>query len=117
MGDLVDMQTLMIVQQGVIVFLHAMIVHAFATHWEFENELVFYGSYHADPYNQLIHFFCVPMIWWCLVTLFCYVPLFNTPVTLLGHKITWGSSVLFFYCGYYLTLDPNFGSKIFVGLL
>ena len=27
-------------------------------------QLVFYGSYHANPINQLIHFVFVPAIWW-----------------------------------------------------
>lgn len=27
-------------------------------------QLVFYGSYHSNPVNQLIHFIFVPAIWW-----------------------------------------------------
>lgn len=27
-------------------------------------QLVFYGSYHANPINQLIHFIFVPALWW-----------------------------------------------------
>jgi len=28
------------------------------------DQMVFYGSYHRKPGNQLIHFFFVPMIMW-----------------------------------------------------
>lgn len=37
-----------------------------------KDALVFYGSYHHNRWNQLIHFFCVPMIVWGLMVLTAY---------------------------------------------
>ena len=58
-----------------------------------EEELGFYGTYHQHPMNQLIHFFCVPLLWWSACIAKCYVGVI--PLQMLGidsfrgHKITW----------------------------
>lgn len=42
------------------------------------DQLVFYGSYHQHPGNQLIHFFFVPLIMWGSGVLLAYTgPLFG----------------------------------------
>lgn len=39
-----------------------------------KEQLVFYGSYHANPINQLIHFIFVPALWWTAAVWLCYTP-------------------------------------------
>lgn len=39
---------------------------------QLENAMGFYGAYHSNPMNQLIHFIFVPLIWWSSVVFVCY---------------------------------------------
>ena len=36
------------------------------------QQLTFYGAYHSNPWNQLIHFFFVPCILWSLLVWLAY---------------------------------------------
>lgn len=74
-----------------------------------ESELAFYGAYHSNPWNQLIHFVCIPCIWWSICVFLCYVPFL--PGAMLGwesvggHRITWGTLQLLFYAAFYIHLE------------
>lgn len=78
----------------------------------FKEELAFYGSYHQDPRNQLIHFIFVPLIWWTANIWMCYVSLFKFR----GHQISWGTVMLMLYVLYYLSLDTRGGGAFSVVL-
>jgi uncharacterized membrane protein YGL010W len=95
------------------------------------DQLTFYGSYHSNKWNQLIHFFFVPAIFWSAgVWLASSGPLVSVPLGLRAAAATlpsWLSSglqfnVAFFivvaYCLYYLTLEPVAGLSwsVLVGL-
>ena len=36
------------------------------------DQLTFYGQYHSNKWNQLIHFFCVPTIMWSIMVWLAY---------------------------------------------
>jgi uncharacterized membrane protein YGL010W len=78
-----------------------------------EDELGFYGSYHAHPVNQLIHFIFIPCIWWSICVFLCYVPFL--PLSLIGvgsvggHAITWGTLQFLIYSAFYISLDAAAG--------
>lgn len=38
------------------------------------DQLTFYGSYHANKWNQLIHFVFVPLIFWTACVWLAYTP-------------------------------------------
>ena len=67
----------------------------------FEEELGFYGSYHQNPWNQLIHFVFIPAIWWSICVVMCYIPI--VPLELVGlgsiggHRISFGTFILLLY--------------------
>lgn len=42
--------------------------------FQLKDQLVFYGSYHSNPLNQLIHFVFVPAIWWTVAVWLAYTP-------------------------------------------
>jgi len=91
------------------------------------EQLAFYGSYHSNKWNQLIHFVFVPSIVWSLCVWLCYSgPLLPIPFDLSALP-EWLSSVLVFngaavvyaaYSLYYLKLEPFAGLtwSLFVGL-
>jgi uncharacterized membrane protein YGL010W len=79
------------------------------------NDLVFYQQYHQNPINKCIHFFCIPIISFCVINFLASVSVF------LEHKRTsiyqgyWfrGDEIaLVFYCCYYYL---NYG--IFVAVI
>lgn len=43
------------------------------------DELTFYGQYHANPINQIIHFIFVPLILWTVAVWLAYTPAFAHP--------------------------------------
>jgi len=93
--------------------------------WDNRNlasALAFYGSYHQDPMNQLIHFIFVPMLLWSFIMMFHYVPLLgcfgSQDLTLFGHRLTYGTIVAVAYPLYYsVLLDPVCGSMYSVVVL
>lgn len=76
--------------------------------------MAFYGAYHADPMNQLIHFFFVPAILWSALVLLAYLPLVKTRVA--GYSISWATIVVLIYVFYYCTMD-QVGGVIFSAVL
>lgn len=84
--------------------------------------LAFYGSYHQDPMNQLIHFIFVPMLLWSFIMMLHYIPLLgcfvSQDLTLFGHRLTYGTLTAAAYSLYYpVLLDPVGGSMYTVVVL
>jgi len=79
-----------------------------------QSAMAFYGVYHRDPRNQLIHFFGVPGIIWSLFVFQCHLPLpgggFVPRLRLPGcgeapHRVNWATLWLLFYVAFYLSID------------
>jgi len=92
------------------------------------DQLAFYGSYHRNKWNQIIHFFFVPLILWSFAVWIAGLtgPL-QLPYSLdeqleakLGQCFvpTGASVVTLVYFTYYLILEPFAGATwgLFVGL-
>eukprot|EP00210_Caulerpa_lentillifera_P002641 g2523.t1 len=74
------------------------------------KQLAFYGSYHANPWNKLIHFIFVPLLLWSSLVFCCYlVELDLEPSTASSWDLATGSTVTLLatgvYCLYYLSFD------------
>ena len=77
----------------------------------FENAfaaMAFYGVYHREPLNQLIHFFGVPVIVWTILIFQSHLPL-TIRLTLqwpgVPHHPTWATVSTAFYLFYYFKID------------
>lgn len=87
---------------------------------DFDKELVFYGVYHQNPWNQLIHFIFVPAIWMSFMLLHCYLPVLglrNCVVPFTSHRVTWGTLQLAVYLTYYLRLDGGVWTRVYAVVL
>mmetsp|Transcript_8530 Transcript_8530/g.14659 ORF Transcript_8530/g.14659 Transcript_8530/m.14659 type:complete len:187 (+) Transcript_8530:179-739(+) len=65
------------------------------------DSLTFYGQYHANPWNQLIHVVFVPAIWWSVAVWLAGFPsilMFNGPLVM-----------MLAYSAYYVRLEPLAG--------
>lgn len=75
--------------------------------------LAFYGVYHRDPWNQLIHFFGVPLILWSMLVFAAHLPLSNsvTVPAVFGllcrraHHVSWATLFLLLYTALYVRID------------
>jgi len=80
--------------------------------------MAFYGVYHSDPINQVIHFIFVPCIFWSLFMIASHVPIIIPTATgttvwqipaLPGiprpHRCTWGTLNLLIYIIFYTYID------------
>jgi len=75
-----------------------------------ESAMAFYGVYHREPLNQIIHFFGVPII---ISTAFIYgshLPLTHAVVLdampwIPSHYLSWASIWFAFYVGFYASVD------------
>ncbi|RKP09785.1 hypothetical protein THASP1DRAFT_7479, partial [Thamnocephalis sphaerospora] len=81
--------------------------------FDFEKQLVFYGSYHSHRINVLCHVVCVPLILWtAFVMTSPSGPIMTVESELLA-KLPIVLNVPFFvsllYASYYLTLEPIAG--------
>jgi uncharacterized membrane protein YGL010W len=105
---------------GAVIFLIISAAFEFA---DITDLLAFYGVYHRNPTNQLIHFFGVPGILWTLLIFLAHlkVPMVETPSVVkqilpVGHQITYGLLLALFYLLFYLTIDP-FGGILYAPVL
>ena len=75
------------------------------------DALGFYGVYHQDPINQLIHFFGVPIIIWSLHLFLAHIklPFIDLPLKGLpcipSHDMTYATLTSIGYVLFYLKLD------------
>jgi len=75
-----------------------------------------YGESHQNKTNKLIHWICIPLIFWSIIALLSlishtYLDIFDSK--LLNSLTHWGTVVIFFGLIFYLRLS----FKIFVGML
>jgi len=91
-----------------------------------EDQLVFYGAYHSNRWNKLIHFICVPIIFWtALVILTPFGSFADTPeIVPAGLREFFPINVPFFvvlvYSIWYVVLEPFAGilaSTLLLGAL
>ena len=81
------------------------------------DALAFYGVYHREPLNQLIHFFGVPAIIWSALVFLAHVPLFPTiQISMPGapqHCVTYATITALGYVVFYLKIDPQCGGILY----
>ena len=75
-----------------------------------------YGESHQNKTNKLIHWFCIPLIFWSIIALLSLIPdtllnVFNNPF--INDLIHWGTFVIFLGLLFYLRLSIS----IFLGML
>ena len=75
-----------------------------------------YGESHQNKTNKLIHWICIPLIFWSIIALLSLVPhtilnVFNN--AFLNALMHWGTVVIFFGLFFYLRLSMS----IFFGML
>lgn len=78
-----------------------------------KTQLVFYGTYHSHPINQIIHFIFVPLILWTVAVWLAYTP----SIASIPEDTSWNSFVVFngsfalilVYSAYYVMLDTVVG--------
>ena len=75
-----------------------------------------YGESHQNPTNKLIHWICVPVIFFCTLGLFWSIPMFALPEAIpdaLKPFINWATLLVGLASGFYLRLSP----KLSIGIL
>merc|ERR1719223_1823782 len=81
-----------------------------------DDALAFYGVYHRDPINQLIHFFGVPCIIWSFLVFFAHLNISSSiKINIPGapsHHLNYATLVTLGYLIFYLHLD-RFGGALF----
>lgn len=74
-----------------------------------ENELSFYGSYHASKGNKIIHFICIPLILWSTLVLLSHYHIPKSLVHVFARGLAYQPSVATViavgYQLYYIALD------------
>ena len=86
--------------------------------WGFQNAqeaLAFYGVYHREPRNQIVHFFGVPGILWSMVIFMAHLPFPYLGKALEMHlpadySLTYGLILTLVYQMFYLWIDPLGGT-------
>eukprot|EP00934_Nitzschia_sp_Nitz4_P000435 Nitzschia sp. Nitz4//scaffold28_size193895//133320//134033//NITZ4_001673-RA/size193895-processed-gene-0.232-mRNA-1//1//CDS//3329546006//435//frame0 len=99
----------------------AVVVHAALTTDDVSDALAFYGVYHREPRNQMVHFVGVPAILWSGI-----IFLVHLPVPYLGdalkqtlpadYQLTYGLCLTLFYLAFYLNID-SFGGTTYAPML
>mmetsp|Transcript_6756 Transcript_6756/g.8552 ORF Transcript_6756/g.8552 Transcript_6756/m.8552 type:complete len:247 (-) Transcript_6756:67-807(-) len=86
---------------------------------DIHDALSFYGVYHRDPINQLIHFFGVPCIIWSLLVFLSHLkfPLLHSLISVNiplapKHPINYATIITIGYIIFYIKLDP-FGGTLY----
>jgi len=97
------------------------IIKGFQSFQDITDALAFYGVYHRDPINQVIHFFGVPMIIWSMFVFLSHlkVPLINWKICTPGaqsHHVNYATCLSAVYIMFYLYLD-HFGGALFAPFL
>ena len=97
------------------------VLKGFLSFTSISDALAFYGVYHRNPINQLIHFFGVPAIIWSLMVFLAHV---NIPfvssirsirINLPGvpsHGLNYASILTMIYVLFYIKMDP-FGGVLY----
>jgi 2-hydroxy fatty acid dioxygenase len=117
--------------------LSSAVVMAAQNFHDITDTMAFYGVYHRNPYNQLIHFFGVPYLIYTYFVFFVHLPLqslfqlawnadqrlkihpqqFQLQMPLIPtHTATWAILWLVGYVAFYLSIDP-IGALLFSPVL
>ena len=92
--------------------------------YQFEDStraMAFYGVYHREPWDQVIHFFGVPFIHWTLLVFAAHLP-FTDGVTIdslpgvVPHRLSWATAWAALYAVFYLSIDVA-GAGLYFPLL
>ncbi|KAF9076491.1 DUF962-domain-containing protein [Rhodocollybia butyracea] len=83
--------------------------------FDLETQLVFYGAYHANKINVLIHIICVPLLLWSAQVLLAsapspsFLPAYHLEINkYLSFDLNSSSTIMFFvYESYYFILEPT----------
>lgn len=92
-------------------FVVGVIVKAAIGFEDASSALAFYGVYHREPWNQVIHFIGVPLIIWTILVMLSHLPLpflanIRIKIPLAEkHALTWATLVTLGYTIFYLTID------------
>jgi 2-hydroxy fatty acid dioxygenase len=111
----------LILAECIAVSLIVLVISAAQKFRNIEDALGFYGVYHREPLNQLIHFFGVPGIIWSAMIMYAHLPLpllawwkWRT-ISIPGapsHPLSWAAVMWIFYMIFYLSIDP-FGGTLY----
>jgi len=78
-----------------------------------EKQLAFYGAYHSNKVNVLIHILCVPLILWSFQALIAplqvpsFFPLYHYTINkYLVLDVNWAAVMGIVYLAYYFMLEP-----------
>mmetsp|Transcript_20157 Transcript_20157/g.57197 ORF Transcript_20157/g.57197 Transcript_20157/m.57197 type:complete len:281 (-) Transcript_20157:274-1116(-) len=102
-----------IVSQVLTAVMFFLVVRASQQFHDIQDALAFYGIFHADKFNQLIHFFGVPGIIWSALMFAAHLPL---PFMSTQSVWTWNLAFIAFYFVYYLSVD-TFGGIMYTPVL
>lgn len=99
----------------------AIIIQAALGFSDAQKALAFYGVYHREPHNQIIHFFGVPGILWSLMMVFVHlpIPLLSQqvdPYLPKDYPLTYGTFLGLCYLAFYLRID-SFGGSLYAPIL
>ena len=99
------------------------VVKAMVGFADIADALAFYGVYHRERWNQVIHFFGVPGILWTLMIMLAHikVPIVSNikiiqQILPAGHQFTYALLGTIAYAVFYLTIDP-FGGSLYLPIL
>jgi uncharacterized membrane protein YGL010W len=93
-----------------IVGVTAVIAYAAVSFKDATETMAFYGVYHREPLNQLIHFWGVPLLLFTVFTYMAHLPL-NASVQVHGlpgipsHYATWATVWFIGYLAFYVSID------------
>ena len=111
-----------LVAQGVTAIFVALVVKAALSFENVSTALAFYGVYHREPLNQVIHFIGVPLIIWTIFIMTAHLPLpflgkYAIRIPLAPqHAMTWATLVTAGYIVFYLVID-TFGGILYAPIL
>ena len=97
------------------------VLHAAASFDNATEAMAFYGVYHSQPLNQLIHFFGVPLLLWTVIIFQAHLP-FSSHVIMQqlpgipAHYVSWATISMAFYIVSYLRMDL-FGGTLYLFIL
>ncbi|XP_063675603.1 uncharacterized protein LOC134812257 [Bolinopsis microptera] len=74
-----------------------------------KKELIFYGSYHSDAINKLIHAVCVPLLLWTGMAMLAPIDITTVTVSDFTLDITVSYLATLIYILYYIYLFPAVG--------
>jgi uncharacterized membrane protein YGL010W len=85
--------------------------------WDLESQLAFYGSYHNNKWNRLIHIIFVPVILWSALLMTTALPPLFVPAYSSLLTVNLALFVALFYGAYYVLLERHWASLIMFVLL